>query len=90
MVGCFLVYLFLTEVGRLLKGVKKFVCVLVLKIALFLRKNVCFRVKKGISELLGIPKIYYLEDREGLSDHLKQMIKRLENKKKIRIIRAAV
>ena len=90
MVGCYLVYLFLTEVGRLLKGVKKFVCVLVLKIALLLRKNVCFRVKKGINELLGIPKIYYLEDREGLSDRLKQMIKRLENKKKIRIIRTAV
>ena len=51
-----------------------------------------FSCEKGYKWIgvLGSPKIYYLEDREGLSDHLKQMIKRFENKKKIRIIRAAV
>ena len=36
--------------GGLLKNVKKCVCVLVLKITLLLVENVCFGVKKGISE----------------------------------------
>ena len=38
--------------GFLLKSVKKCVCVLVLKIALLLVKNLFFGVKKGISELV--------------------------------------
>ena len=35
----------------LLKSVKECVCVLVLKITLLLAKNICFGMKKGISEL---------------------------------------
>ena len=40
---------------------KKCVCVIMLKMALLLVKNVCFDVKKGISDLgvLGSPKTYW-------------------------------